>query len=151
MDTRASRLVAAPRSRVYAALLDPAAVQRWMVPDDMTSEVHRFDAREGGTFAITLTYVEATSAGKTTEHSDSFSGRFVRLVPDTEVVQAVAFDTDDPDVRGEMTITYRLEDVPGGTLVTGVHRDVPPGVSAEDNQLGWDMSLRKLAELVEVG
>jgi uncharacterized protein YndB with AHSA1/START domain len=151
MDTSVSQLVAAPRSQVYAALLDPAAVQQWMVPDDMTSEVHRFDAREGGTFAITLTYVEATSAGKTTEHADSFTGRFVRLVPDTEVVQAVAFDTDDPDVRGEMTISYLLADAPGGTLVTGVHRDLPAGVSAHDNELGWAMSLRKLAELVEAG
>ena len=149
METRSSRLVAAPRSRVYAALLDPDAVQRWMVPDDMTSEVHRFDAREGGTFAITLTYAAPTSVGKTTAGTDSFTGRFVRLVPDSEVVQAVEFDTDDPDVRGEMTITYRLEDAPGGTLVTGLHEGLPAGVSAADNELGWAMSLRKLAELVE--
>ena len=151
MDTRSSRFVAAPRSHVYAALLDPAAVQRWMVPDDMRSEVHRFDAREGGTFAITLTYEAPGAAGKTTAQSDSFSGRFVRLVPDREVVQAVAFDTDDPAVQGEMTITYRLEDAPGGTLVTGLHEGVPPGISAEDNEVGWSMSLRKLAELVEGG
>jgi uncharacterized protein YndB with AHSA1/START domain len=149
VDTRVSRLVAAPRARVYAALLDPAAVQRWMVPDDMTSEVHRFEAREGGTFAITLTYAAPTAAGKTTAGADSFTGRFVRLVPDAEVVQVVAFDTDDPDVRGEMTITYRLEDAPGGTLVTGLHEGLPAGVSAADNELGWAMSLRKLAELVE--
>jgi uncharacterized protein YndB with AHSA1/START domain len=149
VDTRVSRLIAAPRARVYAALLDPAAVQRWMVPDDMTSEVHRFEAREGGTFAITLTYAAPTSAGKTTAGADSFAGRFVRLVPDTEVVQVVEFDSDDPDVRGEMTITYRLEDVPGGTLVTGLHEGLPAGVSAADNELGWAMSLRKLAELVE--
>jgi uncharacterized protein YndB with AHSA1/START domain len=151
VDTRVTRVIAAPRSRVYAALLDPAAVQRWMVPDDMTSEVHRFEAREGGTFSITLTYVEASSAGKTAEHSDTSTGRFVRLVPDTEVVQVVAFDTADPAVAGEMTITYRLEDVPGGTLVTGLHQDLPPGVSAADNEVGWAMSLRKLAELVEGG
>ena len=151
MDTQVSRLVAAPRSRVYAALLDASAVQRWMVPDDMTSEVHRFEAREGGTFAITLTHVSSSATGKTTRHADSFTGRFVRLVPDAEVVQAVAFDTDDPDVRGEMTITYLLEDAPGGTLVTGTHRDLPPGVSAQDNELGWSMSLRKLAELVQGG
>ena len=79
-----SRLVAAPRSRVYAALLDPAAVQRWMVPDGMTSEVHAYDAREGGAFAITLTHDEPTTAGTTTERSDTSTGRFVRLVPDRE-------------------------------------------------------------------
>ena len=96
-------------ARVYAALLDPVAVQRWMVPDGMTSEVHTFDAREGGEFSISLTYDEPGAAGKTSGGTDSFHGRFVRLVPDTEVVQAVAFDTDDPTVAGEMTITYRLE------------------------------------------
>ena len=151
MDTQVSQLVAAPRSRVYAALLDPAAVQRWMVPDGMTSEVHAYDAREGGAFAITLTYDGPTTAGKTTARSDTSTGRFVRLVPDREVVQVVAFDTDDPDVSGEMTITYRLEDAPGGTLVTGLHQTLPAGVSAADNELGWSTSLRKLAEQVEQG
>ena len=149
MDTSVTQLVAAPRSRVYAALLDPVAVQQWMVPDGMTSEVHRYDAQEGGEFAITLTYDAPTTTGKTSPQSDTSTGRFVRLVPDTEVVQVVAFDTADPDVAGEMTITYRLEDVPGGTLVTGLHQDLPPGVSAADNELGWTMSLRKLAALVE--
>jgi hypothetical protein len=30
---------------------------------------------------------------------DTFHGRFVRLVPDTEVVQVVEFETDDPARR----------------------------------------------------
>jgi uncharacterized protein YndB with AHSA1/START domain len=40
---------------VYAALVDPAAVQRWMVPDGMTSQVHWFEAKKGGGFRISLT------------------------------------------------------------------------------------------------
>src|SRR5690606_37907589 len=102
--TRVTRHIRAPRGSVYRALLDPEAVQRWMVPDGMTSDVHAFDAREGGTFHITLTYDEPTGTGKTTAQSDTFHGRFVRLVPDTEVVQAVEFDADDPALGGEMTI-----------------------------------------------
>ena len=151
MDTRVTRLVAASRSQVYEALVDPVAVQQWMCPDDMTSEVHRYEPWVGGTFAITLTYDAPTAAGKTGAHSDTSTGRFTRLVPDREVVQVVSFDADDADVRGEMTITYLLEDAPGGTLVTGLHEDLPPGVSAADNELGWRMSLRGLAELVERG
>ena len=147
--TRVSRSLRAPRAAVYRALLDPGAVARWKVPEGMTCVVHEFDAREGGTLRVSLTYDEPGPQGKTTAHTDTYRGRFVRLVPDTEVVQAVAFDTDDPDVRGEMTITYRLEDVPGGTLVTGLHADLPPGVSAAENEVGWTMSLRKLAALVE--
>jgi uncharacterized protein YndB with AHSA1/START domain len=64
--TRVTRHIRAPRARVYRALLDPKDVQQWMVPDEMTSEIHSFDAHEGGTFRISLTYEVPTTAGKTT-------------------------------------------------------------------------------------
>lgn len=149
--TRLSRLVRAPRSSVYRALLDPEAVQKWMVPEGMTSEVHTFDPREGGEFRISLTYDAPTEAGKTSAQTDTFHGRFTRLRPDTEVVQAVEFETDDLAMRGEMTITYLLADADDGTVLTGVHEDLPAGVSPAANETGWRMSLDKLAALVEAG
>lgn len=120
-----------------------------MVPDEMTSHIHSFDAREGGAFRISLTYDLPSTAGKTTQQTDSFHGRFVKLVPGTEVVQAVEFETDDPAMAGEMTITYVLADAHGGTDLVGIHQNVPPGVPPDDNELGWRMSLAKLAKLVE--
>ena len=123
--TRVARHVRAPRARVYRALLDPLLVQQWMVPDGMTSHVHSFEAREGGTFRISLTYEQPTSTGKSTAQTDTFHGRFVRLVPDTEVVQAVEFESGDPGLQGEMTITYTLADADGGTDLVGVHQDLP--------------------------
>ena len=147
--TRATRWIDALSARVYRALLDPLAVQQWMVPDGMTSEIHSFDAREGGTFRISLTYDAPTTAGKTSAQTDSFHGRFVRLVPDTEVVQAVEFESDDPAMQGSMTISYLLADSGDGTELTGVHENLPPGVSPADNELGWNMSIDKLATLVE--
>lgn len=149
--TRVSRHIAAPRPAVYRALLDAGAVQHWMVPDSMTSEVHAFDATEGGAFRISLTYDEPTGAGKSSAQTDTFHGRFVRLVPDREVVQEVEFESDDPAMAGTMTITYVLTDEDGGTLVDGVHEGLPPGVRPSDNELGWRMSLDKLAALVEAG
>lgn len=147
--TRIHRQIRASRARVYSALLDSAAVQQWMVPDGMTSHIHSFEPREGGTFRISLTYDSATGAGKTTAQTDTFHGRFVRLVPDTQVVQTVEFETDDPSMQGEMTITYTLSDADGGTDLVGVHQNLPPGVSPADNDLGWSMSIDKLAKLVE--
>jgi uncharacterized protein YndB with AHSA1/START domain len=147
--TRVTRHVAAPRAAVYRALLDPAAVQRWMVPDGMTSEVHAFEARVGGLFRISLTYDAPTGTGKTTSHTDTHHGRFVELVPDERVVQIVEFETSDPALQGEMRITWELADADGGTDVIGTHEGLPPGVSPADNELGWRMSLDKLAALVE--
>jgi uncharacterized protein YndB with AHSA1/START domain len=136
---------------VYRALLDAEAVQQWMVPDQMTSHIHSFDAHVGGTFRISLTYDQPTTAGKTTPRTDSFFGRFVRLVPDTEVVQVVEFESDDPTMAGEMTITYKLTDADGGTDLVGVHENLPPGLSPADNELGWRISIDRLTKLVEVG
>ena len=147
--TQLSRLIGAPRSAVYRALLDPAAVRTWMVPDDMTSVVHAFEPREGGEFRISLSYDDPTTVGKTTAQTDTFHGRFVRLEPDRLVVQALAFETDDPSLQGEMTITYRLDDADGGTTITGTHVGLPAGVAPSDNELGWSMSMAKLAALVE--
>jgi uncharacterized protein YndB with AHSA1/START domain len=123
-----------------------------MVPDSMTSHVHSFDAREGGTFRVSLTYDAPTDAGKTSAQTDTYHGRFVRLVPGEEVVQAVEFETADPALQGEMTITITLaEAADGGTDVAGTHENLPPGVPPEDNELGWSLSLSKLARLVETG
>jgi uncharacterized protein YndB with AHSA1/START domain len=91
-----TRHIRAPRGVVYRALLDAEDVQQWMVPEEMTSQIHSFDARQGGEFRISLIYDMPTAAGKTTAQSDSFHGRFVKLVPDTEVVQAVEFETTIP-------------------------------------------------------
>ncbi|MDL5502218.1 MAG: SRPBCC domain-containing protein, partial [Candidatus Methanoperedens sp.] len=79
-STRISRHVNAPRPIVYRALLDARAVAKWMVPTGMTSHVHEFDPREGGSFRISLTYDTPTGTGKTTAHTDTYHGRFVRLV-----------------------------------------------------------------------
>jgi len=149
--TRISRRVNAPRPKVYRALLDARAVATWMVPTGMTSQVHAFNPREGGTFRISLTYDAPTGAGKTTAHTDTYHGRFVKLVPDEEVVEAVEFETSDPALQGEMTITITLADADGGTDLLAVHDRLPSGLSPADNEAGWRSSLAKLAALVEAG
>lgn len=150
-STRISRRVQAPRARVYRALLDAGAVATWMAPDGMTSQVHAFEAREGGSFRISLTYDGQSGAGKTTARTDTFHGRFERLVTDVQVVEVLEFETADPELRGEMTITIALADADGATEVHALHDGLPRGLSPDDNEMGWRMSLAKLAALVEAG
>jgi uncharacterized protein YndB with AHSA1/START domain len=115
----------------------------------MTSHVHEFDAREGGFFRISLTYNEPTGAGKTTAHTDTYHGRFAKLVPNEQVVEVTEFETNDPALCGEMTITTTLVDADGGTDVIAVHDGLPPGLSTSDNETGWREALTRLAALVE--
>ncbi|MEV6139740.1 SRPBCC family protein [Nocardia sp. NPDC051990] len=141
----------APRATVYRLLLDPDAVAVWQVPTGMSSQVHEFDPREGGNFRVSLTYDEPTDTGKTTAQTDTFHGRFVCLVPDEQVVQLVEFETDNPAMTAEMTITIDLADADGGTRISAVHDGLPEGVPPDQNELGWCLSLGKLATLAETG
>lgn len=150
-STRISRHVNAPRAVVYRALLDARAIATWKVPTGMTSHVHEFDAREGGSFRISLTYDAPTTTGKTTAHTDTYHGRFVKLVTNEQVVEVDEFETTDPALRGEMTVTITLADADGGTDVLVVHEGLPSGVSTADNETGSRMALAKLAALVEAG
>ena len=148
--TRLSLHVNAPRDKVYRALIDEHAVATWMVPDDMTSQVHVFESREGGAFRISLTYDAPSGTGKTTASTDTYHGRFVTLVPNEQVVEVMEFETDDDTMRGEMIVTFTLtESADGGTDLLAVHDNLPSGITPADNELGWRMSLEKLARLVE--
>ncbi|HEX6968002.1 MAG TPA: SRPBCC family protein [Micromonosporaceae bacterium] len=147
--TRVTRRINAPRATVYQALIDPQAVAQWKVPHEMTCHVHDFEGREGGTFRISLTYNAPDRAGKTSAHTDTYRGRFVKLVPNELVVEVDEFETASPDLRGEMTITITLTDADGGTELVAVHEGLPPGLSAAANEMGWQESLDRLAALTE--
>lgn len=147
---RASRVIAAPHERVYAALVDPEALTTWLPPDGMTGRFERFDPRPGGTYRLVLTYADASaSPGKATADSDIVEGRFIDLVPGVRVVQAVEFVSDDPAYAGTMTMTWEVTAVEGGTRVDFVASDVPDGISAEDHAAGLASSLANLASYLE--
>jgi uncharacterized protein YndB with AHSA1/START domain len=147
--TRSTRYLDAPRADVYRALLDADAVRRWKVPDGMRSEIHIFEPREGGAFRVSLTYDAPTATGKTQGRTDTYHGRFVRLVPEELIVEAIEFETDEEQLRGEMTITTTLATANEGTDVTMLHEGLPPGVAPADNETGTAMALAKLAALLE--
>ena len=92
----------------------------------MTAYVHEFDGREGGTLRISLIYDTPTGLGKTTARTDTYHGRFIKLVPNELLVELDEFETTDPALRGEMTITITLDDADGGTDVIGVHEGYRP-------------------------
>jgi uncharacterized protein YndB with AHSA1/START domain len=146
----ASRVIAAPPDRVYAALVDPEALAAWLPPDGMSGRFERFDARPGGSYRLVLTYADpSTAKGKATADSDIVEARFVDLVPGVRVVQAVDFVSDDSTNAGTMTMTWRLTAVEGGTRVDIRADDVPAGISAQDHAAGLSSSLANLAAHLE--
>jgi uncharacterized protein YndB with AHSA1/START domain len=149
-STQVSRHVSAPRSAVYRALLDAGAIAKWRVPAGMSSHVHEFDAREGGSFRVSLTYDAPSRTGKSAPHTDTYHGHFVKLVPNEQVVEVFEFETADPALRGTMTMTTTLTDADGGTDVLVVHQGIPDTVPSPTTRRArewhwqtWPSSLRR--------
>lgn len=99
---------------------------------------------------MVLTYADASlAAGKTTADSDIVEARFLDIVPEERVVQAVDFISDDPAFSGTMTMTWEVSGVDGGTQVAIRAENVPDGISADDHAAGLSSSLANLAAYLE--
>ena len=149
--TRTSRIIRARPEQLYQAFIDPAALVAWLPPAEMTGKIHEFDARVGGGYRMSLFYPpdERAHRGKTSDREDMVDVRFVELTPARWIVEAVSFVTTDPALSGEMTMTATFDEVTGGTEVTLLFENLPPGLRAEDNEAGARLSLEQLARRFE--
>ena len=149
--TRTSRVIRARPEELYAAFLDPTALIDWLPPAEMTGKVHEFGGRVGGGYRISLFYPsdERAFRGKTLDREDMVKVWFSELAAPRRIVEAVSFVTTDPAFFGEMTMIATFEEVSGGTEVTLVFENLPPGLRAEDNEAGSRLSLEQLARRFE--
>jgi uncharacterized protein YndB with AHSA1/START domain len=150
-DTKSSRNIKTTADKIYKAITDPAMLVKWQVPGDMTAKVHRFDLRVGGGYEMSLFYPngEIVRKGKTSVKEDKFTARFIEIVPNKKIVEAVRFESPDPKFAGEMMLEISLEPIAIGTRVTFLFNNIPVGIKPEDNEAGTASSLEKLAQLVE--
>lgn len=147
---RACRVIAAPAAHVFDALVNRDALLAWLPPRGMTARFERFDPRPGGSYRLVLTYADPGDArGKSSADSDIVEARYVDIVPNARVVQAVDFVSDDPGFAGTMMMTWAVVAVDGGTRVDITADDVPDGISADDHATGLMSSLDNLATYVE--
>lgn len=109
----------------------------------MTAEVHELEARPGGRIRLSLAYDDGSGP------EDIYRGRFVELIAPERIVQVLELETTDPALRGVTRVEITLREESGGTLLEAVHDGLPEGVSPRQIELEWEMSLAKLAALVE--
>jgi uncharacterized protein YndB with AHSA1/START domain len=146
----ASRRIAATPEKIFGALIDADALTSWLPPSAMTGRFEHFDARPGGSYRLILTFLNATEGhGKATNTSDIVEARFVDIVPNARVVQAIDFVSDDPAFAGTMTMTWQIVPVGEKTRVEIRAENVPTGIPSEDHAIGLESSLANLAEYTE--
>jgi len=149
--TQNSKIIKATAETLYQAFTNPQALEAWQVPGDMVGKVHSFDLREGGGYKMSLFYPETEKEmrGKTSEKEDKFTARFVELTPSKKIIEAINFDTADPNFSEEMIIEVTFEPTDNGTKVSFLFKNIPKGIKPEDNEAGTLSSLEKLAHYVE--
>jgi uncharacterized protein YndB with AHSA1/START domain len=149
--SQGSRLIRASRAEVWRAFTDPEALVAWLPPGEMTGTMHRFDARPGGGYEMSLFYPEtAPPRGKTADHEDRVRVRFVEIAPEARIVQAVTFVSPDAAaLQDETLLVITLAARRGGIWVVMDFENLPPSVRPEDNDEGTRQSLEQLARFLE--
>jgi uncharacterized protein YndB with AHSA1/START domain len=134
------RVLRSTPEKLYRAFLDPAAMAKWLPPNGFTCQVHRLEAKVGGTYRMSFTNF-------TTGRDETFGGKFLELVPNERIRHTDAFE--DPNLPGEMQTTVSFRLVSCGTELTIVQEGIPEGIPPEACYLGWQESLTLLALLAE--
>jgi uncharacterized protein YndB with AHSA1/START domain len=134
------RVLATKPEKVYRAFIEADALAKWLPPNGFACTIHQFDAKVGGTFKMSF-------RNFTTGASHSFGGEYVELVPHERLRYTDKFD--DPNLPGLIQVTITLKKVSVGTELNIVQDGVPDVIPPEACYLGWQDSLRNLAQLVE--
>jgi uncharacterized protein YndB with AHSA1/START domain len=137
---RLHRVLRTKPEKLYRAFLDADAMAKWISPDGFTAKVHHMDAKLGGTFRMSFTNFS-------TGNSHSFGGEYRELVPNERLVYSDKFD--DPNLPGEILVTFNLMAVSCGTELNIEQSGIPEVIPVEMCYLGWQESLEQLAKLVK--
>lgn len=144
-----SKIIRAPREKVYNAFTEKDALEIWLAPHGMTGKIHSFDLRLGGGYDMSLFYQDETP-GKTSGNEDRSSSKFVELKPYEKIVQMINFQSDKSEYKDEMIMEVSLEEIGNSsTKVTIIFTNIPPGIDPKDNEDGTAQSLEKLARYLE--
>jgi uncharacterized protein YndB with AHSA1/START domain len=128
------RVIAAPRERVFAAWLDPAALAAFMRPGDVAGATAEVDARVGGRFRIVMAHGHGEP-----EHW----GEYLAIEPPSLLSFTwISASTD----RLPTVVTIEFSDLGSRTELVLTHRRLPPP-RVGPHRTGWRDIVRKLDEL----
>jgi uncharacterized protein YndB with AHSA1/START domain len=137
---RLHRVLATKPDKVYRAFIEADALAKWLPPNGFTCTVHHLDAKVGGTYRMSF-------RNFTTGMGHSFGGQYLELVPGERLRYTDRFD--DPNLPGEIQVMVAFKQVSVGTDLNIVQEGLPDAIPVEACYLGWQQSLRNLANLVE--
>ena len=126
------RTVQAPISEVYRAWTDPALMQRWFAPGEMTASVEA-DVRPGGHYRIAMREPDGTT--------HTVVGIYERIDMNTRLIFTWRWEGGDDDTRVQVDFVSAAD---GETELTIVHSGFHAVATRAQHQQGWKRCLDKL-------
>lgn len=132
-----------PAAAVFAAHADPKLYAEWLGPRELTTDLHTFDFRTGGSWAYTSTDPDGNDY--------SFRGSFHSVTENEEVVQTFEF-LGFPGVVSIETLTF--EDLGDGRCrLSGTSvwpsLEARNGMAQSDMETGMSQGYERLEELLD--
>jgi uncharacterized protein YndB with AHSA1/START domain len=141
-----SRVIAAPRARVFEAFTDPAQITRWFGPEGFTTETLEIDIREGGRWRFTYTAPDGAL----------YDNRMVFLRVDAPRLLEIEHGSDVDEDPGRFRVTITFDEQSDGKCVLTM-RQLAPTKEQRDATIGFGaveygyQTLDKLARHLGVG
>lgn len=128
---RVARSFAAPRERVFRALIDPEAVKKWFIEpsEGRWTQEPELDAKPGGHYRLT-----GESKGKPWSIHGTY--REVRA-PERLVFTWEWEDYPEPGDSGDTVVTVELFDREGATELVLTHERFTSQAARDDHAQGW--------------
>lgn len=106
-----TRLIDAPREKLYRAWTDPELLKQWFAPKPYTTPVARLDVRPGGSAFIVMRGPDGQDLPN--------HGVYLEVVPNERLVSTDAFtEAWQPSTKPFMTLILTFEDEGGKTRYT---------------------------------
>lgn len=140
-----SRVIRAPRPRVYEAWTKPELMKQWFGPANRFCPLAELDVREGGAYRVEIHTTPGAEPGPGCHTVSTAEGIYTEVVPD----QKLQFTWKANWSAGEESlVTVTFADAAEGTEVTILHERISSDGCQGYGQ-GWAGSLEKLGHLLE--
>ena len=142
---KVSRLIKAPRERVFAAWTDPEDIKKWFGPETCQVLSAKTDVRVGGAYKFRVKSGSCAGASDKGEIPElEVTGIYKEVKRPSRLVFTWAWSGSPELEFGESVVTVDFLDKEGFTEVQITHERLPNKEARESHQHGWNGCLDKL-------
>jgi len=136
-----TRVIDAPRERVFRAWTDPKQLKHWFGPQGFTIPSAESDPRPGGTFRVVMRFAEGDGKDYPS------TGTYREVVPPERIVMTMAGQGAEGSIDDSL-LTVTFTERAGKTLLILHHTAGASGKELGGAAQGWTQSLDKLAKFL---